>query len=157
MMIKIQKIQNNPHYYVGQEIIDFSTTPSFTKGKVEPRNTVIRAFSYLHQEKYHVMPGGLIRVSPSKDSLVVSNQKGGTSKDLWILGKDDDFSGNSIFKNRSFIDSRLENISTKRAENLFWMGRYLTRAITTARMIRFNLKNMLNINRYDDKNSKNTK
>ena len=103
------------------------------------------------------MPGGLIRVSPSKDSLVVSNQKGGTSKDLWILGKDDDFSGNSIFKNRSFIDSRLENISTKRAENLFWLGRYLTRSITTARMIRFNLKSMLNLNRYDDHtNSKQT-
>lgn len=146
----IEKIQNNPHYYVGQEIIDFSTTPSFTKGKVEPRNTVIRAFSYLHEDKYHVMPGGLIRVSPTKDSLVVSNQKGGTSKDLWILGRSDDFSGNNIFKNRSFIDSRLENISTKRAENLFWLGRYLTRAITTARMIRFNLKNMLNLNRYDD-------
>lgn len=146
----IEKIQNNPHYYVGQEIIDFSTTPSFAKGKVEPRNTVIRAFSYLHEDKYHVMPGGLIRVSPTKDSLVVSNQKGGTSKDLWILGKSDDFSGNNIFKNRSFIDSRLENISTKRAENLFWLGRYLTRAITTARMIRFNIKNMLNLNRYDD-------
>lgn len=146
----VEKIQNNPHYYVGQEIIDFSTTPSFAKGKVEPRNTVIRAFSYLHEDKYHVMPGGLIRVSPTKDSLVVSNQKGGTSKDLWILGKSDDFSGNNIFKNRSFIDSRLENISTKRAENLFWLGRYLTRAITTARMIRFNIKNMLNLNRYDD-------
>lgn len=146
----IEKIQNNPHYYVGQEIIDFSTTPSFAKGKIEPRNTVIRAFSYLHEDKYHVMPGGLIRVSPTKDSLVVSNQKGGTSKDLWILGKSDDFSGNNIFKNRSFIDSRLENISTKRAENLFWLGRYLTRAITTSRMIRFNIKNMLNLNRYDD-------
>lgn len=146
----IEKIQNNPHYYVGQEIIDFSTTPSFAKGKVEPRNTVIRAFSYLYEDKYHVMPGGLIRVSPTKDSLVVSNQKGGTSKDLWILGKSDDFSGNNIFKNRSFIDSRLENISTKRAENLFWLGRYLTRAITTSRMIRFNIKNMLNLNRYDD-------
>ena len=149
----IEKIKKNPHYYVGQEIIDFSTTPSFSKGKVEPRNTVIRSFSYLHENEYHVMPGGLIRVSPTKDSLVVSNQKGGTSKDLWILGKSEDFEGNNIFKNRSFIDSRLENISTKRAENLFWLGRYLTRAITTARMIRFNLKNMLNLNRYDDNNN----
>mgnify|MGYP000845363042 FL=1 len=152
----IKEIKRNPTYYVGQEIIDFSTSPCFSKDKIEPRNTVIRAFSYLHENEYQVMPGGLIRVSPSKDSLVVSNQKGGTSKDLWILGKDEDLTTNSIFKNRTFIDSRLENISTKRAENLFWMGRYLTRAITTARMIRFNLKNMLNINRYDDKNSKNT-
>ncbi len=152
----IKEIKKNPTYYVGQEIIDFSTTPCFSKDKIEPRNTVIRAFSYLDENEYQVMPGGLIRVSPSKDSLVVSNQKGGTSKDLWILGKDENLTTNSIFKNRTFIDSRLENISTKRAENLFWMGRYLTRAITTARMIRFNLKNMLNINRYDDKNSNNT-
>ncbi|QKF68588.1 circularly permuted ATP-grasp type 2 domain-containing protein [Arcobacter venerupis] len=149
----IEKIEKNPHYYVGQEIIDFSTSPSFTKGKIEPRNAVIRSFSYLHEDKYHVMPGGLIRVSPSKDSLVVSNQKGGASKDLWILGKNVDSTGNNIFKNRAFIDSRLENISTKRAENLFWLGRYLTRSITTSRMIRFNLKSMLNLNRYDDKSN----
>lgn len=152
-----EKIKKNPHYYVGQEIIDFSTTPSYSKGKIEPRNTVIRAFSYLNEDDYQVLQGGLIRVSPSKDSLVVSNQKGGASKDLWILGKDEEFIGSNIFKNRAFFDSRLENISTKRAENLFWMGRYLSRAITTARMIRFNLKSMLNINRYDDNtNSKQT-
>ena len=152
----IKKIKEHPHYYVGQEIIDFSTTPSFTKGKIEPRNTVIRSFAYLDNDEYHIMPGGLIRVSPTKDSLVVSNQKGGTSKDLWILGDDETFIGNNIFKNYSFIDSRLENISTKRAENLFWLGRYLTRAIITARMVRFNLKNMLNLNRYDSVNSKKT-
>ncbi|NCB13161.1 MAG: hypothetical protein EOM78_16180, partial [Erysipelotrichia bacterium] len=152
-----EKIEKTPQYYVGQEIIDFSTTASFSKGKVEPRNTVIRAFSYLQNEEYNVLQGGLVRVSPSKDSLVVSNQKGGASKDLWILGKDEEFNSNNIFKNRVFIDSRLENISTKRAENLFWMGRYLSRAIITARMIRFNLKSMLNINRYDDNtNSKQT-
>ncbi len=147
----IEKIKKNPNYYVGQEVIDFSTIPSFSKGKIEARNAVIRAFSYLENSgEYNVMPAGLIRVSPSKDSLVVSNQKGGSSKDLWILGKDNTFIGNNIFKNRAYIDSRLENISTKRAENLFWMGRYLSRSITTARMIRFNLKSMLNINRYDD-------
>jgi len=152
-----EKIIKTPQHYVGQEIIDFSTTASFSKGKIEPRNTVIRAFSYLENEEFNVLQGGLVRVSPSKDSLVVSNQKGGASKDLWILGKDEEFNSNNIFKNRVFIDSRLENISTKRAENLFWMGRYLSRAIITARMIRFNLKSMLNINRYDDNtNSKQT-
>ena len=146
----IKKIQRNPNYYVGQEIIDFSTVPSFHKGKIEPRNAVIRSFAFLNKDEFKVMPTGLVRVSASKDSLVVSNQKGGTSKDLWILGKNEEFTGNNVFKNREVIDSRLENISTKRAENLFWLGRYLNRAITVARMIRFNLKSMLNINRYDD-------
>ncbi len=146
----IKKIQRNPSYYVGQEIIDFSTVPSFHKGKIEPRNAVIRSFAFLNKDEFKVMPTGLVRVSASKDSLVVSNQKGGTSKDLWILGKNEEFKGINVFKNREIIDSRLENISTKRAENLFWLGRYLNRAITVARMIRFNLKSMLNINRYDD-------
>ena len=145
-----ERISKSPHYYVGQEIIDFSTIPSFHKGKVEPRNAVIRAFGYLDEGEFQIMPSGLVRVSASKDSLVVSNQKGGTSKDLWILGKSEDESGINILKTREFIDTRLENISTKRAENLFWLGRYLNRAITTARMIRFNLKSMLNINRYED-------
>jgi uncharacterized circularly permuted ATP-grasp superfamily protein/uncharacterized alpha-E superfamily protein len=146
----IEKMSKNPHCYVGQEIIDFSTVPSFHKNKIEPRNAVIRAFGYLDEDKFEIMPSGLVRVSASKDSLVVSNQKGGTSKDLWILGKSEDISGINIFKTREFIDTRLENLSTKRAENLFWLGRYLNRAITMARMIRFNLKSMLNINRYDD-------
>uniref|UniRef100_UPI0040473CF0 circularly permuted type 2 ATP-grasp protein n=1 Tax=Aliarcobacter sp. TaxID=2321116 RepID=UPI0040473CF0 len=146
----IDKITKKPYYYVGQEIIDFSTVPSFHKNKIEPRNAVIRAFAYLNEDEFEVMPSGLVRVSALKNSLVVSNQKGGTSKDLWILGKCEDTTSANIFKNREFIDTRLENISTKRAENLFWLGRYLSRAITTARMIRFNLKSMLNINRYDD-------
>ena len=55
-------------------------------------------------------------------------------------GEDENFIGNNIFKNRSFIDSRLENISTKKSGKSFWLGRYLTRAIITARMVRFNLK-----------------
>ena len=146
----IEKIERNPYYYAGQEIIDFSTVPSFSENKVEPRNAVIRAFSFLNEEGYNVMPSGLVRVSASKDSLVVSNQKGGTSKDLWILGKSEKLDGVNIFRNKEYIDSRLESISTRRAENLFWLGRYLTRSISTARMIRFNLKNMLNVNRYED-------
>ena len=153
--ILIKKIERNPYHYVGQEIIDFSTVPSFNDNKIEPRNAVIRAFSFLNKDNYDVMPSGLVRVSSSKDSLVVSNQKGGTSKDLWILGKSTEIVPVNIFKNKEFIDSRLENISTKRAENLFWLGRYLTRSISTARIIRFNLKSILNINRYeDDRNSK---
>ncbi|MDY0051217.1 MAG: circularly permuted type 2 ATP-grasp protein [Aliarcobacter sp.] len=150
LQLLIKKIEKNPNNYVGQEIIDFSTIPSFSKGKIEPRKSSIRAFAYQDKDDYEIMPSGLVRVSSSKDSLVVSNQKGGTSKDLWILGESEEFNGINVFKNREFIDSRLENISTKRAENLFWLGRYLNRTITTSRMIRFNLKSMLNINRYDD-------
>lgn len=140
----IAKIKLSPHSYVGQEHINFSTTPSFAGESIEPRNAIIRSFSFLGKEGYEVMPGGLVRVSASKDSLVFSNQKGGNSKDLWILS-DEIPTNKTPLRTKEYIDSKLENISTKRAENLFWLGRYLNRAIITSRMLRFNLKSMMNI------------
>ncbi len=144
----IAKIKLFPTIYVAQEHINFSTTPSFTGETIEPRNAIIRAFSFLGKDGYEVMKGGLVRVSTSTDSLVFSNQKGGNSKDLWILGSDE-MMAVGISKSKDYVDSKLENISTKRAENLFWLGRYLNRAIITSRMIRFDLKNMLNIHKCD--------
>jgi len=140
----IAKIKLFPQAYVGQEHISFSTTPSFTGNSIEPRNAIIRSFSFLGKDGYEVMPGGLVRVSASKDSLVFSNQKGGNSKDLWILS-DEEATNKTPLRHKDYIDSKLENISTKRAENLFWLGRYLNRAIITSRMLRFNLKSMMNI------------
>lgn len=139
-----ERMQQFPQAFVGQEHINFSTTPSFVGNDIEPRNAIIRSFSYLGEDGYEVMPGGLVRVAPLKDSLMFSNQKMGYSKDLWILGEDNLKVLNPL-SNKTYIDSKLENISTKRAENLFWLGRYLNRAIITSRMIRFNLKSILNI------------
>ncbi len=147
------KIKLYPTIYVAQEYINFSTAPSFVNETIEPRNAIIRAFSFLGKDGYEVMPGGLVRVSISTDSLVFSNQRGGNSKDLWVLGRDEI---KTVLKsnNRDYIDSKLENISTKRAENLFWLGRYLNRAIITSRTIRFDLKNLLNIRQYDEMGNK---
>lgn len=147
----IKKMKKSPSYYVGQEKIDFSTVPSFTNNKIEPRNALIRAFSYQKGDSYEVMPSGLVRVSKQKDSLVVSNQSGGTSKDLWILTNKEEKILSSKVDQSSFLDNKFENVSTKRAENLFWLGRYLNRAIITTRMLRFNLKAILNENRYEDR------
>ena len=58
-----EKINLHPHLYVGQQIIDFSTVPSFNDGKIEPRNAVIRAFSYKKDDTFNFMPSGLVRVS----------------------------------------------------------------------------------------------
>ncbi len=147
------KIQLFPQAYIGQEHITFSTTPSFSGNEIEPRNAMIRAFSYLGENGYEVMNGGLVRVAASKDSLMFSGQHRGNSKDLWILGEDILTQSNPL-GHKGYTDSKLENISTKRAENLFWLGRYINRAIITSRMIRFNLKNMINI--YKLENADNT-
>jgi len=55
----------------------------------------------------------------------------------------------NVFKARGASENSLENIPSLRAENLFWLGRYLMRSITSARMIRMTLKNLANATRYD--------
>ncbi|MDD4948480.1 circularly permuted type 2 ATP-grasp protein [Sulfuricurvum sp.] len=171
------KIEAEPYRYVGQEEVQFATAPSYTQGKILPRKVVIRSFAIHSDESYTVMPGALVRVESSADALVVSGQGGGSSKDLWILSTPDDsenstsmtmtqkmdgmfqsmvqlpstlpLSMTNVFKARGSSENSLENIPSLRAENLFWLGRYLMRSITNARMIRLTLKSLVNATRYD--------
>lgn len=137
------KINSRPHLYVAQEKIKFSTVPNFVNGKLEPRNMVCRAFAVAKNDAYQVMSGGLVRVSPTKDKFHVSNQRGGTSKDFCILDsniKED----KPIIKghNKSPVAAGLSDLPSLTAENLFWAGRYIGRAIGTSRHLRMVLNHM---------------
>ena len=136
----IEEIKKNPTVYVGQEEVSFSTTPSFVDGEIVARNSVVRAFLHERDGEYEVMEGGLVRVSSQKDSFIVTNQNGGVSKDLWILGDDGDEPIAPVSNSTQFLNTTLSNITTIKAQNLFWLGRYVTRAVITARMIRFTIK-----------------
>ncbi len=145
----------NPNQYVAQEETGFSTVPYYSEGKIEPRNAVVRTFCLKKDDDYSVMNGGLVRVSASKDSLLVSSQKGGTSKDLWILGtKEDDISITTPFKYAQYVETSINKISTPKAENLFWLGRYLSRSIATTRLIIHVIKKITNFYRYEVATSK---
>jgi len=143
------KILENPHLFVGQEEVQFATAPSLVEGVVKPRHVVIRSFAITNDEHYEVMPGALVRVGSSDDSLIVSGQRGGSSKDLWVLGESGPMAPNNAYKPKATFENSLENIPSLRAENLFWLGRYLMRCIMSARMIRITLKSLANATRYD--------
>jgi uncharacterized circularly permuted ATP-grasp superfamily protein/uncharacterized alpha-E superfamily protein len=146
----VKHLQKNPHKYVAQEEITFSTVPYFDKGKVEPRKAVIRTFSLKKEDDYTVMNGGLVRVSSSKDDLFVSSKQGGFSKDLWILGRDAvEVDSSSMLKDNRYVETSIDQISTQKAENLFWLGRYLSRSIATSRLILHVVKKITNFYRYE--------
>lgn len=169
-----EKILQQPYHYVGQEEVMFATAPTFVEEKIVPRKVLIRSFAVKASETYEVMPGALVRVS-CDDALIVSGHGGGSSKDLWIVGDDtplelltQTMSGgmsqtlftalspavstmDSVFKSKNSSENSLENIPTLRAENLFWLGRYLMRTITSARMVRLTLKTLANATRYDQR------
>ncbi len=135
------EINTCPFLYVGQEMVDFSTTPSLINGKLEARNAVFRSYivSDVEKEAYHVMQGGLSRSSPNKGIFIVSNQAGGISKDTWVLGASKPASVTP--KLPSPLLQQVENILPSRTgESLYWLGRYLERAVSTVRMMRIVLK-----------------
>jgi uncharacterized alpha-E superfamily protein len=123
---------------------------------IEPRKAVIRAYAANDNGTYTVMPGALVRVGKENDSLLVSNQSGGGSKDLWILGESGTVPPLNFFKPKNNLENSFETIPSLRAENLFWHGRYLMRAILTARMIRTTLKTMTDASRYDQNMNRKT-
>ncbi len=133
-----RQIKAQPHLYVGQEAVSFSTTPTLVKGKLEARHTVLRSFLVARHDGYTVMPGGLTRSAPRRGDLVVSNRTGGISKDTWVLT-------NEVPKHTSLWlqAGRIEqayrssaHLPSRAAENLFWVGRYAERAEATARLLR---------------------
>lgn len=144
-----KEILGQPHRYVGQEEVEFASCPTLVKESIEPRKAVIRAYTIAREETYTLMPGALVRVGANNDSLMVSNQFGGSSKDLWVLGKSQSVPLSPTFQTRTLSENSFENIPSLRAENLFWLGRYVMRSIITARMIRTVLKYMTNASRYD--------
>ena len=127
-----------PHLFVGQQQINFSTVPTFTGNHFEPRNAVLRNFVVAGESGYHVMPGGLTRIAPSKDDFIVSNQTGGISKDTWVIASEPDKHApvcSNPAKNE-LVEAVTEPLSSRAADNLFWVGRNLERVESSARLLR---------------------
>ncbi len=132
-----EQLRGKPYEYVAQEQVALSTAPVWDNGRLLPRSLVLRAYALNTAAGWIVMPGGLVRVAGS-EGPVVSMQKGGYSKDAWVLwdGPVDTF---SLLRRR---DQPVElrrapaDLPSRAADNLFWLGRYAERAENTARLLR---------------------
>ncbi|MGR9086721.1 MAG: circularly permuted type 2 ATP-grasp protein [Gammaproteobacteria bacterium] len=141
-----------PHVFVGQEQVSFSTVPSFIDHHIEPRNAILRNFVVADGEDYVVMPGGLTRVAREKHDLFVSNQVGGTSKDTWILAADPEKPA-SLWTHPAANhagETGNEPLTSRAADNLFWVGRYLERVEASTRLFRTVLQKLRETTEYED-------
>ncbi len=148
------EILTQPYKFVAQERIHFSSAPNFVNGQLEPRNIVCRSFSIAKDNGYSVMPGGLVRVAAKREELIVSNQRGGTSKDFWVVSDKAQHNIQHYSWQKSSLNQSygLEDVPSNTAENLFWSGRYLGRTIVTARYMRMVMNQMNNV-QYNDSES----
>ena len=135
-----REIRRSPFLFAGQEMVEFSTTPSWINNKLEARNAVFRSYVVADSENksYKVMPGGLSRSSSQEGAFLVSNQTGGISKDTWVLGKTKEVAITPATARP--IQPLVRNILPSRTgERLFWLGRYLERSAYTVRLMRMTL------------------
>ena len=136
----IQRMRATPHAFVAQEWVRLSQAPAWSneREQFEERVIGLRLYAVANGSGYDVMPGGLARVSPASGGDVVSMQRGGSSKDIWVLD-----GAATVYE--SLLRPRLTArdivrggfYSPSRAvENLFWMGRYAERVESVARLLR---------------------
>jgi uncharacterized circularly permuted ATP-grasp superfamily protein/uncharacterized alpha-E superfamily protein len=150
------QINAEPHLFVGQEKVSFSTAPNLQDGQIVPRNAVIRAYAVASEHSYEIMPGGLVRVAPMSGNSFVTGQSGGTSKDIWINGaKPETTSVQPIGAGNTWaIISGLDDLPSQTAENLFWTGRYVGRTLILARFLRMVYQKLTDSNYNDQDISK---
>jgi uncharacterized circularly permuted ATP-grasp superfamily protein/uncharacterized alpha-E superfamily protein len=146
------KIKAHPEKYVAQNQLMSCTTPALIDDHIQPRRFVIRPYLAAHRGSYTAMEGALTRITPSKDSLVVSMQRGGGSKDTWILSEGTVSQMTLLQAPAAPIALRrgVGDLPSRNAEDLFWLGRYLERVGTEVRLARAALQRMTSKN--DDDN-----
>jgi uncharacterized circularly permuted ATP-grasp superfamily protein/uncharacterized alpha-E superfamily protein len=132
-----EQVRAKPYEYVAQEQVSLSTAPVWDKGHLYSSSLVLRTYVLNTGTGWMAMPGGLVRVSGA-DGPVVSMQRGGHSKDAWVLWDDpvDTFSllrprHQTVELNRGSGD-----LPSRVGDNLFWLGRYAERSECIARLLR---------------------
>ena len=146
------QIAAQPRNYVGQELARLSATPTLSDNGIEPRAAVLRTFLVARDADYAVMPGGLTRVASSNGSPLVSNQYGGSSKDTWVLASEPEQQVTLWLQpaREQMTSGNRVPLSSRAADNLFWLGRYAERAEGTARLLGTILQKYDEALQYDD-------
>jgi len=135
-----ERMRATPHAFVAQEWVRLSQAPTWSteKQQFEPRVVGLRLYATASGDNYEVMPGGLARVAPESATEVITMQRGGSSKDVWVLG-DGATPWQSLLLPRLGARHLVRGgfYSPSRAvENLFWMGRYGARVENVGRLLR---------------------
>ena len=134
----IERLRARPRDFVGQEGLPLATTPVLVGGRLEPRQYVLRTYLAAAQDSFTWMPGGLTRATASPDSMVVSMQQGGGSKDTWVLssGPVSTFSLLRPTLAPQELSRAGGDLPSRVADNLYWLGRYVDRAEGVTRLLR---------------------
>jgi uncharacterized circularly permuted ATP-grasp superfamily protein/uncharacterized alpha-E superfamily protein len=132
-------IEFDPDQFVAQERVELSTALTLEKEGFVCRPVGLRVFLVATEGGgYSVMPGGLTRVSPEAGGRFISMQRGGSSKDTWVISETPVEEFTLLHGANQNVELRRtgNNLPSRLADNFFWLGRYSERADATARLLR---------------------
>ncbi|MFT4192304.1 MAG: circularly permuted type 2 ATP-grasp protein [Comamonas sp.] len=132
--------------YTIQDYLPLSQMPTWDSGRIVPRSLMLRVFAVADgqdadgQPHWRVLPGGMVRLAP-QGTEIASMQKGGSSADAWII-TDGRVDQTTLLRTEP-IERRHEKhrrlVTSRAAENLFWLGRYTERVENTTGLARLAL------------------
>jgi uncharacterized circularly permuted ATP-grasp superfamily protein/uncharacterized alpha-E superfamily protein len=111
-------------------------------GSMVPRSVILRAFAVSDgAQSWRVLPGGLARVAGAAVDIS-SMQRGGSSADVWVLtrGEVDATTLLQPHFTPALLAQRKRMVTSRAAENLFWLGRYTERTENAIRLARLTLE-----------------
>ena len=145
------RILRDPDAYTLQSWLPLSHQPTWQtrpdgQSQIESRPVVLRVFAVADaQGGWQVLPGGLARLGTREG--IASMQRGGSSADVWVQAHaTEPTATSSVAKNESpqpsasVLAQRQRLVTSRAAENLFWMGRYTERTENTLRLVRLSLE-----------------
>ncbi len=144
-----ERVLARPQHYVAQEWVHVSRAPVIERGagdRFAARTVGLRVFAVATPSGWRVMPGGLTRVASDQESRVIAMQRGGRSKDTWVLADGPVNASFSLLSQtisaEQLVDSNA-TLASRAAENLFWFGRYSERCDATVRLLRVGMNHVL--------------
>jgi uncharacterized circularly permuted ATP-grasp superfamily protein/uncharacterized alpha-E superfamily protein len=145
------RIDADPAAYTLQARVRPSETPAWMPGgMLEPRAAVLRVYALTDGAGgWRVLPGGLTRIAPERDAAGardpwLSMQHGSASVDTWVITHGEVDHASLLPKPLTAADLQgwHRSVTSRAAENLFWLGRYTERAENAVRLARLALEEL---------------
>ncbi|NND99632.1 MAG: circularly permuted type 2 ATP-grasp protein [Pirellulaceae bacterium] len=138
----VQAMRANPQNFIAQEQVTHSTTPVWQEGRLQSWHVALRCFQLQTSEGVEVVPGAMARLSAKEHELSRSPVSGQVTQDCWIVSnKPVDIETTLLPPADARIGLRRggDELPSRVAEHLFWLGRYCERAEAITRLLRTTL------------------
>ncbi len=143
-----QRIASEGEHYTVQSYLPLSQMPTWRReaggSRIAARSVMLRVFAVSDgPQSWRVLPGGLARIATGTQQIT-SMQRGGSSADVWALtqGAVDTTTLLPPAQSAPATAHRSRQVTSRAAENLFWLGRYTERAENTIRLARLALQGL---------------